>query len=196
MSGTSSNVAVLFDMDGVLASVGNSYNLSIELTCKHFGVSDLTQDDIADEKKRGNANNDWILSQRIIKSKTGLDVSLDEVTKVFEEFYQGTADKPGLYATERLIPAKGVLQEIFIRCNGKLAVVTGRPRKDCLKFLDLHGIAHFFSFCVCMGETKSKPAPDGVLLACKALNMDPKDCIMLGDTPDDVRAGKSAGTRA
>ena len=183
-------------MDGVLASVGNSYNLSIELTCKHFGVKDLTQDDIAEEKKRGNANNDWILSQRIIKAKTGQDYTLDEVTKVFEDFYQGTDENPGLYATERLIPAKGVLQEIYDRCHGKLAVVTGRPRKDCMKFLQLHNIAHFFSFCVCMGEAKSKPAPDGVLLACKAIGMDPKDCIMLGDTPDDVRAGKSAGTRA
>ena len=71
--------AVLFDMDGVLAAVGNSYNLSIELTAKHFGAISISQEDIADEKKRGNANNDWILTQRIIKSKTGKDVSLDEV---------------------------------------------------------------------------------------------------------------------
>lgn len=188
-------VAVIFDMDGVLASVGNSYNLSIELTVKHFGAI-VTQDEIANEKKIGNANNDWILSQRLIKTKTGQDANLEDVTRIFEEIYQGTDEKPGLCSTETLIPAIGVLQEIYDRCNGKIAVVTGRPRKDCLKFLQLHNLTRFFSICVCMGEAPSKPNPDGVLLACRALGIDPKDSIMIGDTPDDVRAGKRAGGKA
>ena len=81
-------IGLIFDMDGVLASVGNSYNLSIELTAKHFGVSDANQNDVIYEKKLGNANNDWILTQRIIKRKTDVEVPLEDVINVFEKFYQ------------------------------------------------------------------------------------------------------------
>lgn len=183
-------------MDGVLASVGNSYNLSIELTCKYFGATDINQDDIANEKKIGNANNDWILSQRLIKKKLNKEVSLEEVTERFEIFYQGDESTPGLCTTERLIPSKGVLLELYDRCEGRFAIVTGRPRKDCLKFLETHQLTHLFKFCVCMGEAPSKPNPEGVLKACESLGLNPKDCIMIGDTPDDVRAGKGAGAKA
>jgi beta-phosphoglucomutase-like phosphatase (HAD superfamily) len=51
--------AVLFDMDGVLASVGNSYREAIIQTCARFGCI-ITQEMISLEKKKGNANNDWI----------------------------------------------------------------------------------------------------------------------------------------
>ena len=54
--------AVLFDMDGVLANVGNSYRAAIIGTCNHFGAK-VSGEDIAAMKKRGNANNDWVLSQ-------------------------------------------------------------------------------------------------------------------------------------
>jgi phosphoglycolate phosphatase-like HAD superfamily hydrolase len=60
--------AVLFDMDGVLASVGSSYREAIIQTAAHFNVS-ITQEDISIQKKIGNANNDWILSKRLIDSK-------------------------------------------------------------------------------------------------------------------------------
>ena len=47
-----------------------------------------------------------------------------------------------------------------------------------------------------MGETAPKPSPEGVLKACEALNLSPDNCFMIGDTPDDIRAAKAAGTRA
>ncbi len=47
-----------------------------------------------------------------------------------------------------------------------------------------------------MGETAPKPSPQGVLKACEALNLPPSNCVMIGDTPDDIRAGKSAGALA
>lgn len=45
--------AVLFDMDGVLASVGNSYRQAIVQTGEHFGIK-ISHEDIAIEKKKGN----------------------------------------------------------------------------------------------------------------------------------------------
>ena len=59
---------VLFDMDGVLANVGSSYREAIVQTAAYFGAK-ITQEDIAAEKKKGNANNDWVLSKRLIDAK-------------------------------------------------------------------------------------------------------------------------------
>ena len=187
---------VLFDMDGVLASVGNSYREAIIQTCDRFGVT-ISQEDISIAKKAGNANNDWVLSQRLIESRlsNGKKVDLEVVTSVFEELYQGTNTTKGLCETETLIPSVGFLQEIYNRCNGNLAIVTGRPRHDCEKFLKTHNIAHLFKICVCMEDCSPKPDPQPCKLALEALQLPSQSCIMIGDTPDDIRAGLGAHTQ-
>src|SRR5689334_22049670 len=98
---------VLFDMDGVLADVSRSYRAAIEGTCHKFGACSVTQDTITEWKARGNANDDWKLSHALILAHGGKpDATLDDVTMVFEELYQGTADAPGLYKLETLIPSR------------------------------------------------------------------------------------------
>jgi ribonucleotide monophosphatase NagD (HAD superfamily) len=59
--------AVLFDMDGVIASVGTSYREAIIRTATSFSCI-VTHDDITVEKKRGDSNNDWKLSRSLIQS--------------------------------------------------------------------------------------------------------------------------------
>jgi mannitol-1-/sugar-/sorbitol-6-phosphatase len=40
-----------------------------------------------------------------------------------------------------------------------------------------------------------KPAPDGYLLAAERLNVDPRDCVVIEDTPAGIEAGKAAGAK-
>jgi len=133
-----------------------------------------------------------------ISNKAGITIdpnkiTLEKVTEVFEDLYQGTPGKPGLCETEDLIPSKGLLEEIVRRCNGKVAIVTGRPRKDCDKFLNTHGLSHLFPIRICMEDCPLKPDPAPCATACKLIGMNPKDCIMIGDTPDDIRSAVGAG---
>lgn len=185
--------AVLFDMDGVIANVGSSYRQAIILTAKRF-EAEITLEDISIEKKKGNSNNDWILTKKLIEVKrSGFIVSLQEVTDVFEEIYQGTSTTIGLCESESMIVSRGFLLEIKRRCHGKVAIVTGRPIKDCQKFLTTHKIADIFDVCICMEDGPAKPSPIPVQLACQKLQIDPKYSLMIGDTPDDIRSGVSAG---
>ena len=169
-------------------------------TCKHFlDSSVVTNEVVSAQKAAGGCNNDWVLSRDLIASNLppGSPVpTLEEVTERFEMIYQGHGDVKGLHTLETLIPAKGLLAELRRRCPGKMAVVTGRPRSDCTKFLELHGIADLFDACVCMEDGPAKPDPFPVSQACKLLGVEPKDAVMVGDTPDDIRAGLAAGTRA
>mmetsp|Transcript_4192 Transcript_4192/g.8446 ORF Transcript_4192/g.8446 Transcript_4192/m.8446 type:complete len:248 (-) Transcript_4192:20-763(-) len=193
-------VALLLDMDGVMAEVSRSYRGAIIETCKHFLDSSVVTNEIVSAKKAaGGCNNDWVLSRDLISEylPEGSPVpSLDDVTERFELLYQGDGDIPGLHTLETLIPAKGLLVELRRRCPGKMAVVTGRPRSDCDKFLKLHGIDSLFDVCVCMEDGPAKPDKFPVEKACKELNVEPSLAVMVGDTPDDVRAGLAAGTRA
>ena len=74
---------------------------------------------------------------------------------------------------------QALIQEIRRRCPKGLAVVTGRPRKDCDTFLQTHNIAALFDACVCMEDGPPKPDPFPVARACELLGVDPKETLMV-----------------
>jgi HAD superfamily hydrolase (TIGR01548 family) len=178
--------ALLFDMDGVLVDVSGSYRQAIIDTAASFGVA-VTTADIADEKAKGDANNDWIVTRRLLAAR-GVDAPLDEVTARFEAAYQGTEEEPGLRATERLLPDRALLERLARRV--KLGVVTGRPRSDAARALAEHGIGHLFGSVVCMEDATRKPDPAPVRRALAQLSA--RSAWLVGDTPDDIRASRAA----
>ncbi len=185
-------------MDGVLAEVSKSYRASIISTCHSYGATSITFDTISEWKARGGCNNDWVLSLDLIKSDPNgkQDVTLEEVTQTFEDVYQGTEDKAGLCELETLIPTMETMKELKRRCGTKIAIVTGRPKKDCDKFLKLHNLDSLVDISVCMEDGPPKPDPFPIQRALELLKVEAsKEVIMVGDTPDDIRSAIAAGCR-
>ncbi len=174
--------ALLFDLDGVLADVRESYRRAVVETAAQLGVV-LTPPEIAAAKAEGDANNDWVLTRRLL-ARHGVEADLDEVTRRFEALYQG-----GLWEAERLLCPVAVVARLARRLP--LGVVTGRPRRDAERFLEHFGLAEHFVGMVCMGEAPAKPDPAPVRLCLEHLGV--VRAWMLGDTPDDVRAALGAG---
>lgn len=187
---------VLFDMDGVLAEVSKSYRAAIILTCKHYGATTVSDETVTEWKVRGNANNDWVLSRDLVLSDPNgqKDMTLQQVTETFEDFYQGKGDTPGLYKLETLLPTREMLLELRKRSKGGMGIVTGRPRSDCMKFLQDMDLTEIFDSYFCAGDGPSKPSPFGVEKVCQDLGVKPsKRVVLIGDTPDDIRAAVAAG---
>ena len=77
----------------------------------------------------------------------------------------------------------------------KLGIITGKYREPTINALDYFGISGFFDTVVTGYDIKNhKPAPDIVLKAAKRLGISPKECVVVGDSPTDVEAGKRAGS--
>ena len=86
---------ILFDIDGVIRSVENSYRLSLKKTVYKFTGWEPSYIDIDNAKNEGIWNNDWDLSLELIKrviKKENLNLKIPprvEIVKCFEEFYFG-----------------------------------------------------------------------------------------------------------
>ncbi len=179
--------ALLFDMDGVLADVSQSYRQAIVETAAEWGV-ELGFEDIRKAKEEGNANNDWELTRRLLSDR-GVAADLERVTERFEAIYQGSDGEPGLRRFETLRIDREVLTRLCARLP--LGIVTGRPRADATRFLHEQAIADLFSVVVCMEDAPSKPDPAPVAFALRRLGV--STAWMVGDTPDDLRAAREAG---
>jgi histidinol-phosphate aminotransferase len=179
--------ALLFDMDGVLADVSESYRTAIVETGAAWNVT-ITSTDIAAAKARGGANNDWELTQRLMVQR-GVSVSVADVTERFERLYQGTQERPGLWTRERLLWPREALRALSVRIP--LGIVTGRPRHDAQRFLREHQVEDLFRVVVCMEDGPLKPDPAPVRKALSQLGVEA--AWLIGDTPDDLVAARRAG---
>lgn len=179
--------ALLFDMDGVLAEVKESFRAAIVATAATFGVT-VDEGDIAAAKARGNASDDWELTRGLCAS-AGVDVPFETVRERFEMFYQGRNGRDGLKMRERLLVTSEALASWSKRFS--LGIVTARPRKDAVEFLNRFEIGGFFSTVVAREDAASKPDPAPVRLALSRLGVE--RAWMFGDTVDDLTAARRAG---
>ncbi len=76
----------------------------------------------------------------------------------------------------------------------KLACVTNKPALLTLPLLTEIGIKDYFQF-IASGDTfqRMKPDPLPLLEAAKAIAVDPEQALMVGDSINDIQAGKNAG---
>ena len=178
--------ALLFDLDGVIADVEDSYRRCVLETAGTFGVA-VTREELATMVLAGDANNDWVLTQRILTGR-GVEVSLDDVTEAYQKVYLGTPNTSGLRESERLLVPRDVLSRLADRLP--LAIVTGRPREEAEWFLDKERLTDLFRVVVCMEDGPLKPDPAPVREAASRLGV--QRTWMVGDTPDDIRAAVGA----
>jgi len=77
-----------------------------------------------------------------------------------------------------------------------MAVVSARDERSTMAFLEHFDLAKYFDVVITgLSAEHTKPYPDPILLAAKRMNAVPENCLMIGDTTVDVRAGKSAGAQ-
>ena len=77
-----------------------------------------------------------------------------------------------------------------------MAVVSARDEKSTMRFLSQFDLVEHFDIIVTgLSALRTKPYPDPILFAAQKMGVRPEECLMIGDTTVDMRAGKSAGAQ-
>lgn len=94
-----------------------------------------------------------------------------------------------------LIPG---VDDLLQQLHGRypMSVVSARDEKGTMAFLERFELVKYFDVIVTgLSAKHTKPYPDPVLLAAEKMNVPPENCLMIGDTTVDIRAGRSAGAQ-
>jgi len=175
---------LIFDMDGVLVDVNDSYRAAIQETVRHFTGLEITNNEIQDWKNQGGWNDDWLLSHHVIRKSGHDDVTYEQVVDYFQHvFHQG-----GLMQRERWIAKPGILEELAQ--THTLTVFTGRLRWEANLTLDRFAPGLFQQVVGVDDVVHPKPAPDGILQLQRDI---PHTGVRyVGDSIDDARSGSAA----
>ncbi|MFC1857009.1 HAD family hydrolase [Thermodesulfobacteriota bacterium] len=110
--------------------------------------------------------------------------------------YQSYFFKNHLIHTFLLPGVRETLQ--LLRNNGiSIALATRRPRQVVFEQFQKFKIKEFFKVVVAFEDTgveKMKPHPAAVNMILEELEIPPKNCVLIGDSPIDADAGRAAGT--
>lgn len=180
---------LVFDMDGVLINASKSYRVAVEKTFEKFSNMKVNPNEIQAAKNQGGLNNDWDLTQYLLK-KYGFDVPYDEIVDTFNKFYWD--DGKGLINNEEPLFYKRLFEDLSKDYN--LAVFTGRLKYEAMFALERFDMLNMFCSIITtddIGADKAKPNPFGLNLTRK--NTIAEKYYYFGDTPDDITAAKDAG---
>ncbi len=123
---------LVFDMDGVLVDVTESYRETIAQTVQHFTGLRIGNERIQQAKNEGGWSDDWKLSHHLV-TLAGVGVPFEAVQARFQELFLGNGED-GLMRRERWIAQPGKLESLYERFC--FAVFTGRPREEARMTLD------------------------------------------------------------
>ena len=174
---------LVFDMDGVLVDVTDSYRETIVRTVGHFTGKSVTRELIQDYKNQGGWNNDWALSQRMCRD-LGCEIEYPDIIQHFNSIFLDE----GLIHRERWLPRAGMLDRLSEKYE--LAIFTGRSIREAEITLGREKVRERFLLMTSDDVEREKPAPDGLLRI--AATHPSKTLTYVGDTVDDARCAKAA----
>lgn len=175
---------IIFDMDGVLVDASKSYRVAVQNTFEHFSGKKVSTEEISAAKKLGGLNNDWDLTEHLLK-KYGFEINYDDIVNVFQGHYTKLAD------TEDLLVNKDFFEKLSKSYN--LAIFTGRLKEEAYFTLNKHNLTEYFNPIITMldvGLDHQKPDCRGLEIIKQNIITD--KIYYLGDTVDDMTCAITA----
>ena len=130
--------------------------------------------------------------QMVWRSARALDLSIFEVVKILKNV------RSDPMAFKNIVPLKDVNDILnLLHSRGyELAIVTNAGDNTVNRVKEhMPSFENIDVFITRNKVKKIKPYPESLLLACEELGKIPSSCAMIGDFPQDIKAGKAAGTK-
>jgi phosphoglycolate phosphatase-like HAD superfamily hydrolase len=101
------------------------------------------------------------------------------------------------HTMKKFLLVPGVDQMLaFMQGRYPMSIVSARDEKSTMRFLNQFDLTKYFDVIITgLSAPHTKPYPDPILLAAQKMGINPQECLMIGDTTVDMRAGKAAGAQ-
>ncbi len=174
---------VLFDLDMTLVETREDIAMSTNAVRLEFGLDPLPVETLVGYVGDGVKK---LLARALGPDYAGRE---DESLQCFREHY---AD----HCLDRSLPYDGISELLASLAPRELGVVSNKPERFCIQVLKGLGLHDLFRV-VFGGDSVDtlKPDPKPLISACEEVGLRPEECVMVGDTWRDVRAGRAAGCR-
>lgn len=176
--------AFLFDMDGLIFDTERLFMEQLAVVMKEYGY-ELTREIYSETL--GTCGE---LLVQLMKSHYGNDYPFGEISQEADKRVKIVAETVGLSMKPQIQEVLWYLKETGIPC----AVASSTNSGTVELYLKKAGIYDYYKVIV-GGEMVevSKPEPDIFLLACEKMGLEPKECVVLEDSENGVRAAHAAG---
>ncbi len=172
---------LIFDLDGTLADTRQDLTDAVNHALEYFKFPKRSVKEVS-KYIGGGAE---LMLRRSFGTDTGYDMK--KAVKLALTYYsKHLVDNTVLYT--------GIKEILGYYQNKHIVVVTNKMRKYSEPILSHLGVLDLFDFILGYEDVdKHKPAPYPLLLVSKKIKIKPSRSVIIGDSPEDVAAGKSAG---
>lgn len=175
--------AAIFDFDGTLIDASEAICLSFNAVLSRNGLEPLGTDTVREMIGRPL----WDMFGEVLDHPSA-DFVETCVAQYRAEFM------PRSLPLSKPMPGLAVMLKQLagsVLCG----IATSRTVHGACHILEGFGLDQHFDTIVGIDSvTHSKPHPEPVLTALRNLNISPRQAVMVGDTMDDISAGRTAGT--
>ncbi len=172
---------IFFDLDGTIVDSRDAYLEAARTAFQAMG------------KKVPDAKTALEIPRRLEQNQQIHDLVNSNV-EAFLEVYLKTYYSVTAAKTKPFPYVSATLQTLTQKA--KLALITMRyvPREAVLRELQQFNIAQYFTHIVTALDThKPKPSPEALIKCVRELDVEICDCVIVGDSRTDIKAGKAAG---
>ena len=178
---------LIFDVDGVLVDVRETYWRSGLQTIQYLTGKKPTWAEFHEWKRKPGNNDDWNMVSRWATA-IGVPTTYEQAREAFQPFYWGQDGRPGNVEKEKLLVTTKLMQRWAAR--RELNLFTGRTRDEFSYTFDKWPGARLFRTVITMDDAKKKPDAEGLRIILAGRN--PKTALYVGDNIDDALAAKAA----
>ena len=172
---------IFFDLDGTLLDTAPDVHICVNLALQEMGLPKIP----IEQTKKAIGPGSAVFS-KIILGEENIH-RFEEYRDIFRPLYLEKC-------LDHTKPFPGIVNLLEQLCDYKLVVLTNKPSNSSHLILKGVNLLPYFDMVVGADNVEHpKPHPDMVYYACSEMNISPGQCIVIGDTDNDILAANSAG---
>lgn len=175
---------IILDLDGTIVDSREAYLHAVKSAFKSMGRENIDEKLALEIPKR--------LEQKLPINDMLGGVDTEKFLKIYLNTYYGVTSEKSKPIPNVSLTLKKLSQK------AKLALITMRfvPREAVIAELEKFGLAKYFQHVMTALDTdKPKPSPDALKKCMEMMCIQPEECLVVGDSIADIRAGKSVGAK-